>query len=450
MSKDFDSFRKFEKGDVVKQNVISILKQEYTEKASNFHQINNNNKEKLSTIEKNISSIFSNNAYQQHLNRITSSLNDIFDKQANFYNQFHKESYGKASFVQENQNNNSNIIDDEVDVCVKRPNISKNMEDYNMKFDEEDNVKLELDNPMINFIEANSEKLNFLGCVKQKTDELYIYDSASDSIKVVKNKKSNFAEKENTFDNFPDNCKYINLGQSVLFTGGTIANVTIPNCYLLFIEKKGEEMEISIMPYSNMIHERERHNIIYIKDRNYIVVCSGFFNDFAEFSDLSTQKWFGLPKMNKVRANATMAYVSNRFVYCIGGYHVKEKKQAGVYLNSCEFLDLDQQDDGWRTVEFEGSGHTIKNCAMGVVPISLNSVLLCGGYDGNTYKNEVYKLKFDEDQVSIEKKGENLPGTVIFLHSQFARLNKFAYNFDSNMNLLRFDPSKSLFEVIAI
>ncbi len=248
MSKDFDSFRKFEKGDVVKQNVISILKQEYTEKASNFHQINNNNKEKLSTIEKNISSIFSNNAYQQHLNRITSSLNDIFDKQANFYNQFHKESYGKASFVQENQNNNSNIIDDEVDVCVKRPNISKNMEDYNMKFDEEDNVKLELDNPMINFIEANSEKLNFLGCVKQKTDELYIYDSASDSIKVVKNKKSNFAEKENTFDNFPDNCKYINLGQSVLFTGGTIANVTIPNCYLLFIEKKEKRWKFLSCP----------------------------------------------------------------------------------------------------------------------------------------------------------------------------------------------------------
>ena len=281
-----------------------------------------------------------------------------------------------------------------------------------------------------------------------KSDELFILDIEEQSVKIIKNNRKYFDDQSKAFEHFPENCKYVNLGSSLLFTGGTFNNVITSNSYLLFIEKKGKgEFNISIMPYNNMIQKRERHNMMFIKDRNMIFVCSGFYNDFAEFSDLSSQQWTSLPKMNSIRANGSLAYISNKFVYCIGGYNVKEKKKPGVYLNSCEFVDMDNLGLGWKTVDFEQTGHTIKNCAMGVIPIQSNAVIICGGYDGTLYKSDVFIMKFKEEQVAIIKSDETLHENVIFFHNQFVRIDNFAYNFDSNMNLIKFDPITQSFEV---
>lgn len=440
---DFDKFKKTEKGDMIKENVINLLKKEYEQLNHDFSQISNSNKDKMINIDKNMSIIYTNNSYQKSVNQIVSILNDVFDRQTNFYNEFNKESLNRKQNYAENQ---ENVDDFEEDVVI-RPKFEKK----DLKFQDvasNKNASL-LDNLLNQFIEVNHENLEFLACLKPKSDELYIFDLAEKQLKVIKNNKTFFADQSNCFEIFPENCKYVNLGQSILITGGTIShNVTTSNCFLLFIEKRGkEDFEISIMSYTNMIQKRERHNMIFIKDRNIIMVCSGFFNDFAEYSDLSSQKWSSLPKMNNIRANATLAYISKKYVYCIGGYQVKEKKQVGVYLNSCEFLDLDNHNLGWRIVDFEATGFSIKNCAMGAIPISLNTIIVCGGYDGTLYKNEVIKMTFEEDKVTMEKKTESLPGTVIFLHNHFVRLNNSAFNFDSNMNLMIFDPSSQIFEV---
>ena len=311
--------------------------------------------------------------------------------------------------------------------------------------------KIEAPDIIRNFLEVNQENLQFLVCVRPKSDELYILDIEEQSVKVIKNDKKYFDDQSLAFENFPENGRYVNLGNSLLFTGGMFNNIPTSNCYLLFLEKKGKgQFHISIMPYSNMIQKRERHNMLFIKDRNMIFVCSGFYNDFAEFSDLSSQQWTSLPKMNFIRANGSLAYISNKFVYCIGGYNVKDKKKPGIYLNSCEFVDMDNLGLGWKSVDFENTGHSIKNCAMGVIPIQSNGIIICGGYDGTLYKSEVYIMKFKEEKVAIVKSDETLQGNVIFPHNQFARINNNSYNFDCNMNLIKFDPITQTFEVSII
>ena len=84
---------------------------------------------------------------------------------------------------------------------------------------------------------------------------------------------------------------------------------------------------------------------------------------------------------------------------------------------------------------------------MGVIPIQSNAVIICGGYDGTLYKSDVFIMKFKEEQVAIIKSDETLHENVIFFHNQFVRIDNFAYNFDSNMNLIKFDPITQSFEV---
>lgn len=36
---------------------------------------------------------------------------------------------------------------------------------------------------------------------------------------------------------------------------------------------------------------RERHNIVFLPDRNTVLVCSGFFNKGSEYSDINSGEW---------------------------------------------------------------------------------------------------------------------------------------------------------------
>jgi hypothetical protein len=125
-----------------------------------------------------------------------------------------------------------------------------------------------------------------------------------------------------------------------LITGGYKERQSSANCYLmLFSQNKSNDFNLDIMNYPNMIEARERHNIIYLKDRESILVCSGFFNQNAEISSMNDQKWKSLPKMNEVRANASLVYQNKRFIYCYSGFKINEVR-VGQYLNSVDILDL--------------------------------------------------------------------------------------------------------------
>ena len=281
------------------------------------------------------------------------------------------------------------------------------------------------------------EEYEFFMFLKLKSNVLLIYDPIS-GFKIIKVSKNNFQNPSESFINFPDNSKYVNLGSSVLLTGGYINRQLTNSCFLMIVGKikDSNDYELSIMPYGRMIEARERHNIIYLPDKKTVLVCSGFFNKGSEYSEINMSEWKNAGEMNEVRGNATISYINNRYVYVIGGYKILEDKN-GYYHGDCEYLDFNNLNYGWRQINF--ANMSIQLSAMGVIPVSNNHFLLCGGYDGQQYKREVYKVDCSNpNNVSIDKMNILLPGSYIFLHNTFIKIGEYYYNIELNGSAINF------------
>jgi hypothetical protein len=301
---------------------------------------------------------------------------------------------------------------------------------------------------------ANKHNSDLLIGIKPKSDELIVFDPRQLGFVTVKVNKNNFQDPSRSFSIFPDNCRYVNLGFSILMTGGYLNKQPTNICHLIVLSKKenyqniSDSYDLSIMPYSNMIEARERHNIINLHDRNSVLVCSGFFNSNSEITDINAGTWKQLPKMNDVRANSSIAYTNNRYVWVFGGFKINEK-QVGVYQNSGEVLDLNTLNQGWSFINFEKLNYNMKLSAMGVIYTNDTSILLCGGYDGSQYRKDVTKVDVNEKTISkVEKINLVLPGNYIFTHNAFVRIDDYGYNFDLQMNAIQYNPNDLSFKVI--
>jgi hypothetical protein len=126
----------------------------------------------------------------------------------------------------------------------------------------------------------------------------------------------------------------------------------------------------------------------------------------------------------------------------------KIENNAGVYLNSCEVIDLNNTNTGWTLVNFERIGCNMKLSAMGVINIGSNGILLCGGYDGTQYLNKVSSFEAaDKEILSLETLKTIMPGNYIFMHSNFIPIDNIAYNFDLQMNAISYNTAKGTFNV---
>ena len=296
-------------------------------------------------------------------------------------------------------------------------------------------------------VKVNDEEYEFFIFLKLKSNVLLIYDPKT-GFKSIKVSKNNFQNPSESFINFPDNSKYVNLGSSVLLTGGYINRLLTNSCFLMIIGKIKDtnDYELSIMPYGRMLEARERHNIIYLPDKKTVLVCSGFFNKGSEYSEINNNEWKSAGEMNEVRGNATISYINNRYVYVIGGYKILEDKN-GYYHGNCEYLDFNNLSYGWRQINF--TNMNIQLSAMGVIPISNNHFILCGGYDGQQYKREVYKVDCSNpNNVSIDKMNILLPGSYIFLHNTFIKIGDYYYNIELSGNAISFSFESFDFQFI--
>lgn len=331
----------------------------------------------------------------------------------------------------------------------------------NQKVDKKDDVYSLLNQPkeikMINVSQDNSysndklgqfKKYNsdyeFMISLKQKSNELIIFDTKSKTFKTVKISQSNFMDNSNVFSTFPDNSRYVNLGSSILITGGYKDRQSTSYCYLMLFSRKNNQStdyDINIMSYPNMIEARERHNVIHLKDKDSVIVCSGFFNQNAEISNMNQNTWKALPKLNDIRANAALSYINQRYIYCFSGFKINDVK-VGQYLNSVDILDLNNTQNGWNLVNFDNMNINLKLCAMGIINLNDKEMLLCGGYDGSQYKNDVYKVLTKEEGgiAKIEKIESTLPGNYIFIHNAFMRSENLSFNYDLQLNLISFNP----------
>ena len=144
-----------------------------------------------------------------------------------------------------------------------------------------------------------------------------------------------------------------------------------------------------------------------------------------------------------------MSYVNDRFIYIMGGFELKYNDPNGCYLNDIEYFDINNFENGWKLINFENPHKfNLYLSAFGVVPISKSIFLICGGFDGKEYKNNVYTVDCTNYQCPlIEEKIININSTI-FTHNNFCQINKCFFNFDFLGQIYKFDHENWRFEII--
>ena len=279
--------------------------------------------------------------------------------------------------------------------------------------------------------------------LKETKNEILIYDKKNNVTKKTL-KPENFKNCQK-FEVFPFKSKFINLGNSLLLTGGIMKKQRVNKFYLISaIETKSdlETYKIIINSYGDLNEKRESHNIIYLPDKKYIFVCSGYSTKSCEYSDISKGIWEEIKPLNKIRFNASMAYINERYIYVLNGSSTVEENEKTIYLDDIEFFDINNFEKGWTTINYiNEKGYDLQLCAIGVIPVSKNEFLICGGYDGNQYKSKTYKIICNDHEKPIIE-DININNNAIFIHNLFCKIGDAYFNFDFSGKLYRFDYQK--------
>ena len=380
------------------------------------------------------------NFNNQNPNFINNQNNTIFNQNPNFNNQ------------NQNFNNQIPILN------------NKNSNDFSLFNDNNQNNNL----PPVNKTNSNSgsyiekpviltlqQKYNLNSKIKKFVVHIAAKKNNSEMSVFYKNKFFiSRIDNESEIKEYPSGSKMVHLEDGVFICGGMENKVALDTSYIIMLGLNQDKITQSIIPFAKMNEKRERHNVIFLENKNTILVCSGLNSKTAEMANLQNNKWETLPNLNEVRSNGTLAYINERFVYAIGGF--KPVQREGVYPNSIEFLDFNSTTSirlGWKNIELTGKFNNIKlsYSAMGVINIDKNSVYLVGGFDGKANINSVHQMDIEESNGEIsklEKTNLVLPSSSIFVNNGFLRTDELGYCFDFHSSLVSFNPDKRSFSII--
>ena len=394
--------------------------------SNNFNNMNNFNNNVNNNINNNMNNNFNNNVN----NNMNNNMNNNFNNNMN--NDMNKNNNNLGNNINNNVNNN---------IYNNNPNINPNNNDNMMN-----NL------PQNNFIDEQIKKENkdlfrydLLIYIKDM-DHVYTYNSKY-GFQTFKLDANN-----GTLSSIPSKSKFVNLGTSVLLSGGQIANKNSKKCYLIsFFENENnpEHYDIKIDGYGDFNEGRERHNLLFLPDKNYIFACSGFYSKSCEYSKIYELSWTTISPLNKSRGNATMAYVNERYVYVLGGFNLSEGNKNGIYLSDIEYFDLNNFGKGWTTINYiNNRGYNVSLTALGVIPISKSIFLICGGYDGIEYKKNVYKIDCTNHEKPTVILTQELENPTIFTHNMFSKIKNSYFNLDFNCTMHGFDYENWRFGIL--
>jgi hypothetical protein len=231
------------------------------------------------------------------------------------------------------------------------------------------------------------------------------------------------------------NSRIANIGNYAILTGGSNeAQLEIRECFQIqpIIDKNNLKLVVSDFPPMN--NARERHNMIYLPNFNCIVVCSSFQKSIStEICYLNDKKWTNLRDMNSRRANSTLTFVNERWLFCISGYIVDLEQSNGVYSNNYEVLDMRDVNSGWRQYNFTNEFDVLKMSAMGCINLNNSDFILLGGFNGQKYVDCSFHVTTENGKLATIKRLDNtLDSGVIFQNASFLRSGKSYINFDYN------------------
>ena len=224
----------------------------------------------------------------------------------------------------------------------------------------------------------------------------------------------------------------------------TPENKASVKCYLVGLIENDSSMNpnysVNVTAYGDFKEGRERHNLIYCPNKNFVFACGGFYSKSCEYTDVYRGNWELISPMNKSRGNASMAYVNDRFIYIMGGFELSSDIPKGNYLNDLEYFDINNFGNGWRIINFANPhGFNMSLTALGVVPINKNIFLICGGYDGREYKKDVYKVDCSNYTCPLVEQTQELNNATIFTNNMFCKIRKSYFNFDFQGQMYGFD-----------
>ena len=144
-----------------------------------------------------------------------------------------------------------------------------------------------------------------------------------------------------------------------------------------------------------------------------------------------------------------MACINERYVYILGGFDLLGGKIDEIYLNDMEYLDINDFSKGWTMINYiNNNGYNMALIAPGIIPISKNIFLICGGYEGKEYKNSVYKIDGSNHEKPTIEEIECLPNKTIFNHTNFCKIQNSYFNIDINSQIYEFDYDRIIFRTI--
>ena len=391
---------------------------------NNSNSYINNLADKLEEIDK----MNEFNLFQSQESGDNKNLNDNIDSLNN--NKINENSYNN------NNNNNNNI--------PKNVNYNNNMNNPNMNQINPTPMRNIPQNNPIN----KENKFEF-------TYELIIYLSG-DKLFAYNEKVGLFCLKLNQELRYiPDKSRFVNLGQSALLTGGkTKENKLSKKCYLIGLldisTSNNPKYTINIDEYPDLQEGRERHNLLFLPDKNFVFACGGFFCNSCEYIDLYKGKWELISPLHKPRGNASMAYINNSIIYIIGGFELKnEVNPIGNYLDDIEYFDVNNFQNGWNIINFSNQNtYNLGLTALGVIPISSNSFIICGGYDGKEYKKTAYIIKCQDYKKPYVEQYPDINEPTIFTNNMFCKIRKSYFNFDFKGQMYGFDQENRRFGML--
>eukprot|EP00826_Nyctotherus_ovalis_P036038 TRINITY_DN3158_c0_g1_i7.p1 TRINITY_DN3158_c0_g1~~TRINITY_DN3158_c0_g1_i7.p1 ORF type:complete len:240 (+),score=10.76 TRINITY_DN3158_c0_g1_i7:89-808(+) len=190
-----------------------------------------------------------------------------------------------------------------------------------------------------------------------------------------------------------------------------------------FIPSNGTLVPKNCMKYSKCLHRAQK-----INDKVFATI-GGYHNDhlaYCEEYSIENDAWKTLPELIRKRASPGSVFLSNRFLYAIGGYECK---------NTIEMLDFNEK-KLWSDVDFRNNRMSFETSVV-AMPISDSEILILSA-------NEKMQVGLLNNNFRAIIEWPSLKLKDSYKHNQVPIIGKDAYifGFNGHMHILNMDTKQ--------